>query len=267
MVKKKEGDELRLKDKVVILTGAASGIGRANAVLFAKEGAKLVLSDIDTKGGEETLQMVKQHEKDAIFLKCDVTKGAEVKQMVDKTLEKYERIDILINNAGVVRVGQVEDMPEEEYDLLINVNLKGPYFCCHYVVPYLKKQKSGIIINLASVAGHIGQVNHALYCSTKHGIRGMTKALALDLAPYNVRVNSVSPGATDTPMLVSDVTKQAKDRGVDYEVVRKEFEEEGVMGRWAKPEEIAAGILFLAIEDSSYMTGADLLLDGGWTAR
>ena len=258
---------MSVKDKVVVLTGAARGIGRSTAILFAKEGAKLALSDVLEEEGKETLELVKKEGGDAFFMKCDVTKGREVKAMVDKTLEMYGKIDILINNAGVVRVGQVEDMPEEEYDLLLNVNLKGPYFCCHHIVPLLKKQKSGIIINLASVAGHIGQVNHALYCSTKHGVRGMTKALALDLAPYNVRVNSVSPGATDTPMLVGDVTQQAKDRGVDYEVVRKEFEEEGVMGRWADPVEIAKGILFLASEGSSYMTGADLLLDGGWTAR
>ena len=258
---------MSVKDKVVVLTGAARGIGRSTAILFAKEGAKLALSDVLEEEGKETLELVKKEGGDAFFIKCDVTKGREVKAMVDKTLKMYGKIDVLINNAGVVRVGQVEDMPEEEYDLLLNVNLKGPYFCCHHIVPLLKKQKSGIIINLASVAGHIGQVNHALYCSTKHGVRGMTKALALDLAPYNVRVNSVSPGATDTPMLVGDVTQQAKDRGVDYEVVRKEFEEEGVMGRWADPVEIAKGILFLASEGSSYMTGADLLLDGGWTAR
>jgi len=251
----------------VVLTGAASGIGRATAILFAKEGAKQVLSDIDEEGGKETLELVKKVGGDAIFMKCDVRKGDEVKRMVEGTLEHYKKIDILINNAGVVRVGQIEDMTEEEYDLLLGVNLKGVYFCCHYTVPQLKKQRSGIIINLASVASHIGQVNHALYCSTKHGIRGMTKALALDLAPYNVRVNSVSPGATDTPMLVSDVAKQAEDRGVSFEVVKKEFEQEGVLGRWAAPEEIAAGILFLASDDSSYMTGADLLLDGGWTAR
>lgn len=261
------GDYMKLKDKVVILTGASSGIGRSTAILFAKEGAKQVLSDVNDAEGKKTLELVKKEKGDAIYMHCDVTKGADVKKMVDQTLEKYGQIDILINNAGVVRVGQIEDMSEEEYNLLINTNLKGPYFCCHYVVPYLKQQQSGIIINIASVAGHIGQVNHALYCSTKHGIRGMTKALALDLAPYNVRVNSVSPGATDTPMLVSDVTKQANDRGVAYEVVKEEFEKEGVMGRWAVPEEIATGILFLASDDASYMTGADLLLDGGWTAR
>jgi len=256
-----------VKDKVVVLTGAASGIGRATAILFAQEGAKLVLSDINEEKGQETLQLVKKYQQDVLFIKCDVSKGAEVKKIIEKTIEKHERIDVLINNAGVVRVGQIESMSEDEYDLLLNVNLKGIYFCCHYAIPHLKKQKSGIIINLASVAGHIGQAEHALYCSTKHGVIGMTKALALDLAPYNIRVNSVSPGATDTPMLVSDVTKQAKDRGLDYETVKKEFEREGVMGRWAQPEEIAKGILFLATDESSYMTGADLLLDGGWTAR
>ncbi|MBA7504580.1 Short-chain reductase protein NovJ [subsurface metagenome] len=150
---------------------------------------------------------------------------------------------------------------------MIDVNLKGTYYTCKYAVPYFKNQKFGSIITLASVAAHIGQVNHANYCSTKAGILGFTRALALDLAPYGVRVNSASPGATDTPMLQSDVAKQARDRGVDYEVVKKEFEEEGVIGRWAEPEEIAAGILFLATNESSYMMGADLRLDGGWTTR
>jgi NAD(P)-dependent dehydrogenase (short-subunit alcohol dehydrogenase family) len=174
---------------------------------------------------------------------------------------------VLIVNAGVVRVGPIDDFPDEDYDLLIDVNLKGTYYTCKYAIPYFKKQEFGSIITLASVAAHIGQVNHANYCSTKAGVLGFTKALALDMAPYNVRVNSVSPGATNTPMLQSDVAKQAKDRGVDYEVVKNEFEQEGVLGRWAEPEEIATGILFLATDDASYMTGADLRLDGGWTTR
>ncbi len=211
--------------------------------------------------------MIKDGKENTIFMKVDVTKPAEVKDMIDTTIKKYGKIDILICNAGVVRVGPIEDFPDEDYDLLIDVNLKGTYYTCKYAVPYFKNQKFGSIITLASVAAHIGQVNHANYCSTKAGILGFTRALALDLAPYGVRVNSVSPGATDTPMLQSDVAKQARDRGVDYEVVKKEFEEEGVIGRWAEPEEIAAGILFLATNESSYMTGADLRLDGGWTTR
>ena len=258
---------MRLKNKVVILTGAASGIGRSTAILFAKEGAIQIISDINEVGLKETYEMIKDGKENTIFMKVDVTKPAEVKDMIDTTIKKYGKIDILICNAGVVRVGPIEDFPDEDYDLLIDVNLKGTYYTCKYAVPYFKNQKFGSIITLASVAAHIGQVNHANYCSTKAGILGFTRALALDLAPYGVRVNSVSPGATDTPMLQSDVAKQARDRGVDYEVVKKEFEEEGVIGRWAEPEEIAAGILFLATNESSYMTGADLRLDGGWTTR
>ena len=203
----------------------------------------------------------------AEIMRVDVTNSAQVKKMIDHTYNKYGRIDVLVVNAGVVRVGPVEDFPDEDYDLLIDVNLKGTYYSCKHAITYLKKQRSGSVITLASVAAHIGQVNHANYCSTKAGILGFTRALALDLAPYGVRVNSVSPGATDTPMLVSDVTKQARERGVDYEVVKKEFEEEGVLKRWATADEVATGILFLASHESSYMTGSDLRIDGGWTAR
>ncbi|MFX1493308.1 MAG: SDR family NAD(P)-dependent oxidoreductase [Promethearchaeota archaeon] len=258
---------MRIKDKIVVLTGAASGIGRATAILFAKEGAVQVLSDIDEDGLRKTNEALGEAQERTTIMKVDVRKPEEVKKLIEKTIEMHGRIDVLIVNAGVVRVGPVEDFPDEDYDLLIDVNLKGTHFTCKYAVPYFKKQRSGSIITLASVAAHIGQVAHANYCSTKAGVLGYTRALALDLAPYNVRVNSVSPGATDTPMLQSDVAKQAKDRGVSYKEVKKEFEEEGVMGRWAKPEEIATGILYLATEESSYMTGADLRLDGGWTTR
>jgi NAD(P)-dependent dehydrogenase (short-subunit alcohol dehydrogenase family) len=260
-------NKMRVKDKVVILTGAASGIGRATAILFGEEGATQVLSDIDEKGLKETLDTMKEGKNRAEIMKVDVTDSAQVKKMIDYTFKKHGRIDVLIANAGVVRVGPVEDFPDEDYDLLINVNLKGTYYSCKHAIPYLKRQRSGSVITLASVAAHIGQVNHANYCSTKAGILGFTRGLALDLALYGVRVNSVSPGATDTPMLVSDVTKQARERNVAYEIVRKEFEEEGVLKRWATPEEVAYGILFLASDESSYVTGSDLRIDGGWTTR
>lgn len=257
----------RFKDKIVVLTGAASGIGRAAIQLFAREGAIQIISDIDEDGLKETYNSLGDAKDRTTFLKVDVRNPEEVKNMIEKTIKMHSKIDILVVNAGVVRVGPVETFPEEDYDLLIDVNLKGTHYTCKYAVPFFKKQKSGSIITLASVAAHIGQVAHANYCSTKAGILGYTRALALDLAPYNVRVNSVSPGATDTPMLQSDVAKQAKDRDVSYEEVKKEFEEEGVMGRWATPKEIAYGILYLASDESSYMTGADLRLDGGWTTR
>jgi len=259
---------VRVKDKIVVLTGAASGIGRATAILFAREGATQVLSDIDEEGLNETYMLISDDAKERTeIITVDVRRQNEVKAMIDQTIEKYGRIDVLIVNAGVVRVGDVETFPDSDYDLLIDVNIKGTHYTCKYAVPYFKKQKYGSIITLASVAAHIGQTAHANYCSTKAAVLGYTRALALDMAPYNVRVNSVSPGATDTPMLQSDVAKQAKDRGLSYAEVKKEFEEEGVMGRWATSEEIATGILFLATDESSYMTGADLRLDGGWTTR
>ena len=257
----------RVKDKVVVLTGAASGIGRATALLFAKEGAIQVLSDVNEKGLKETLDLLTEGKERTTIQKVDVRNPVEVKEMIDTTVKMHGRIDVLIANAGVVRVGQIEDFSDEEYNLLIDVNLKGTFYTCKYAVPYFKKQRFGSIIILTSVAAHIGQYNHANYCSTKAGALGFARALAMDLAPYNVRVNTVSPGSTETPMLVSDCMTEAKARGVPYEEVRKEREREGVIPRWARPDEIATGILFLATEDSSYMTGADLRMDGGWTAR
>ncbi|MFW9951409.1 MAG: SDR family NAD(P)-dependent oxidoreductase, partial [Candidatus Thorarchaeota archaeon] len=250
------------------LTGAASGIGRATAILFAREGAIQILSDIDEEGLNETYKLIDDNAKVRTkIIIVDVRNQDEVKTMIDLTVEKYGRIDVLVVNAGVVRVGEVETFPESDLNLLIDVNIKGTHYTCKYAVPHFKKQKFGSIITLASVAAHIGQTSHANYCATKAAVLGYTRALALDLAAFNVRVNSVSPGATDTPMLQSDVAKQAKDRGLSYEKVKQEFEQEGVMGRWAKADEIATGILFLATEESSYMTGADLRLDGGWTTR
>jgi len=258
---------MRVKDKITILTGAGSGIGRATAMLFAGEGAIVYASDIDEAGLNETLSLVKEGKENVHISKVDVTKYDDVRKHVDEVAKENGRIDCLIVNAGVVRVGQVDDFPEEDYDVLLNVNLKGLFFTCKAAIPYFKKQKNGNIITLASVAAHIGQNNHANYCSTKHGVLGFTKALALDMAPYNVRVNSVSPGATDTPMLRTDIGKEAVQRGVSFEQIRREFEQQGVLTRWADPMEIATGILFLATNDSSYMTGADLRIDGGWTTR
>jgi len=258
---------MRAKGKITVLTGAASGIGRAAAVLFAGEGAVVYASDVDEAGLIETRELAADGKENIYLSTLDVTDYEQVKSHIDEVVSVRGRIDVLIANAGVVRVGQVEDFPEEDYDLLIGVNLKGTFFTCKAAVPHFKRQRSGNIVTLASVAAHIGQNNHANYCSTKAGVLGFTRALALDMAPFGVRVNSVSPGATDTPMLRSDVAKEAGQRGVPFEQVKKEFEKQGVMTRWAGPEEVATGILFLAGDEASYITGADLRIDGGWTTR
>lgn len=257
---------MRLSNQVVLLTGAASGIGRAAARLFAKEGAIQFLVDIDVPGLKETMNVLDNGENTS-FLAVDVSNPREVSDAVDTVMASQGRIDVLICNAGIVRVGEIEDFPDEAYDLLIDINLKGTFYCCKFAVPYLKRQKHGAIITVASVAAHVGQTQHANYCSTKAAVLGFTRALALDLAPFGVRVNSISPGATNTPMLLQDIKKQAQDQGVSDLSIKEQFEKESVLGRWANPEEIAAGMLFLASSDSSFMTGADLRVDGGWTAK
>ena len=258
---------MRLKDRVVVITGAASGIGRSTALLMAQEGAVQFLMDIDEPGLRETLKQLRTGKERTYLLKVDVSEEGEIRHAFETVTQSTKRLDVLVCNAGVVRVGPIEDFPEEDFDLLIRVNLKGTQNCCKHAIPYFKRQRAGSIITFASVAAHVGQAQHAHYCSTKAAILGFTRALALDLAPWGIRVNSISPGATDTPMLRRDVARQAMTRGIAESMVRKEFEVEGVMGRWANPHEIASGVLFLASDDSSYMTGADLRLDGGWTAR
>jgi NAD(P)-dependent dehydrogenase (short-subunit alcohol dehydrogenase family) len=258
---------VKLKDKVIVLTGAASGIGRSTALRLSEEGAIQFLLDIDEGGLQETLEQMSAGRARTHLLRADVSKEGEVREAIDTAMKTMNRLDVLVCNAGVVRVGAIEEFPEAEFDLMINVNLKGTHHCCKHAIPHLKKGKAGSIITFASVAAHVGQPQHAHYCATKAAILGFTRALALDMAPFGIRVNSISPGATDTPMLRGDVARQAATRGLDESAVRKEFETEGVMGRWASPREIAAGVLFLASDDSSYMTGADLRLDGGWTAR
>lgn len=254
----------RLKDKVCIITGAATGIGQAAAVIFGREGATQVLT-YNERPITETMGMIKEGKDKVVTMKCDITKSEDVKKVIDDTIKKFKRIDVLVLNAGVVRIGPVETFSDEEYDLLINVNLKGTFYGFKWAIPYLKKQKKGTVVVVSSVSAHIGQTDHANYASTKAGQLAFTRSVAMDLAPYNVRVNSCSPGATDTPMLQGDVKKRAKQIGKTYEEVKAASEKnEGVIGRWATPVEVANLILFLASDESSYMTGTDVLIDGGW---
>jgi NAD(P)-dependent dehydrogenase (short-subunit alcohol dehydrogenase family) len=253
-----------LEGKVAIITGAASGIGRATAILFAEEGAKVIVADINDKDGKETVQIIKNQGKQSLFVHADVSKEPDVKNMVKTTKESYGKIDILVNNAGVVLVKPIVETTEQDFEKVVNANYKSVFLCTKHVLQYMKK--GGTIVNVASISGHVGQINHAVYGGTKGAIIALTRALAWELAPRGIRVNSISPGSVETPMLLGDVEIEAKRLGVSMDKIRKERSDIGALHRWADPKEIAEAILYLASDKSSYVTGTDLLVDAGWAA-
>jgi dihydroanticapsin dehydrogenase len=252
-----------LEGKVAIITGAASGIGRATAILFAKEGAKVIVADINDNGGAETIKIIKKEGKHAIFVHTDVSKELDVKNMVKIVKESFGKIDILVNNAGVVLVKPISETTEQDFEAVVNTNYKSVFLCTKHVLQHMK---GGAIVNVASISGHVGQINHSIYGGTKGAIIALTRALAWELAPLGIRVNSISPGSVETPMLLGDVEIEAKKLGVSVDKIRKERSDIGALHRWADPKEIADAILYLASDKSSYVTGTDLLVDAGWSA-
>jgi len=253
--------------KVVVITGGAVGIGRATALLMADEGATLVIADVNEELGNATTAEIKEKGEDAMFVKVDISRASDVSNLVSRAVGRYGRIDALVNNAGVVLISDVETTETDDFDKVVNVNYRGSFLCCKEVIPIMKKQGRGVIVNVASVSAHIGQPKHAAYAGTKGAVLSMTRAMAAELAPYNIRVNSVSPGAVDTPMLRSDMKKQSVARGIPLDEVRREFASESLVKRISSPDEIAPIIAFLCSDRSSYMTGADVLVDGGWVAK
>lgn len=241
---------MSLQNKVAIITGAGRGIGRAAAMRFAKEGVKVVVAEIDSKEGKETVDLIKAAEGEAFFIQVDITRTDDAKKMIDSAIEKYGRLDVLFNNAGIELTGKVEDMSEANWDRLLGINLKGIFLCCKYAIPHMLRQGAGAIINTASIAGLFGLSNEGAYCASKGGIIALTKALAMDYAPSNIRVNCLCPGPT--------ATRLTPDRTAIIEKIP--------MGRLGKPEEIAAAALFLASKESSFITGHALVVDGGFTA-
>ena len=249
-----------LKGKVVIITGARRGMGRTHALVFAREGAKVVVSDISLEDCQKVVDEIEKMGGEAMAVKCDVTKKEEVDEMVKKTIEKWGRVDILVNNAGICRFKPFLELTEEDWDRTLDINLKGYFLCAQAVAKEMVKQKSGVIINIASVA--MGQVGIGLpnithYCASKGGIVAMTEAMALELAPFNIRVNAVAPGMIDTPMI--DTTKQ------DPKMMEATLDRVP-LHRVGKPEEVSNLVLFLASDQSSYITGSTIVIDGGWLA-
>ncbi len=253
---------MRLAGKVAIITGAGAGIGRASALLFAKEGAEVVVADCDPEKGAKTVRLIKENGGVAIFVQVDVSKAADVKNMVKATVERYGKLDILINNAGIYAQADVVEATEEEWDRILDVNLKGVFLCSKYSIPEMIKGGGGSIVNIGSEAGIVGIKNQVAYNVSKSGVIALTKSMAIDFAAHNIRVNCVCPGTTETPLV-----RAAVERAPDPAAARRALEEVRPAHRLGQPEEIAAGILYLASDESPYATGSILSIDGGYTAQ
>lgn len=266
----------RFEDKVIILTGAARGIGEATALRAAREGAKLVLVDRLKEEGEAVCKAVLDLGGEALFLNLDVSLEENVIKMINKTVETYGHLDIAINNAGVMgNPSPVHELSREQMDYTIANNFYSVFFCCkHEIQEFLKEEKGGIIVNNASIAGLTGLPGNPAYVASKHAVNGLTKNLALDYARYGIRINSVNPAGTTTPMVaeayeyVKAHREAAIKAGMDPAKAQSMAGQKrtSMLEREATAEEQAASILFLASEDATHMTGATLQTDGGWTS-
>lgn len=251
---------LDLTGKTAIVTGARRGMGRTHALALSGAGAKVVVADISLEDCQKVVDEIVAKGGEAMAIQCDVSKKAEVEEMVKKTIEKFGKLDILVNNAGVVQFKPFLDLTEEDWDKTLNINLRGYFLCAQTAAKEMAKQKYGVIVNVASIAmGQVGVgfAGLAHYCASKGGIVAMTEAMALDLAQYNIRINAVAPGAIDTPMAVSITQDPKALEGTLSQIP---------LHRVGKPEEVSNLVLFLASDDSSYMTGSTVVIDGGWVA-
>jgi len=248
---------MRLEGKVAIITGAGSGIGRETALLFAREGAKVVVADYVSEAGGETVRQIRESGGEAIFIKTDVSKASDVERMVKQTIEEYGKVDILHNNAGILgEVAFVGDATEENWDRVFAVNLKGVFLCSKYAVREMVKRGGGVIISTASSMGLVGLPGNTAYSAAKGGVIQFTKTMALEYASSNIRVNCICAGWIDTPM----------NEELGEHIIRWTLRETP-MGRWGRPEEVAQAALYLASDESSFVTGTALVIDGGWVAK
>lgn len=247
-----------LEDKIAIITGAGSGMGRADALLFTREGAKVVIVDIDKEGTEETLRQVRAQRGEGIVVIADVSETEDVKKVVNETIKKYKKIDILVNNAGILLTHPITETTEEEWDRIFGTNIKAIFLMCKEVISYMLKQGKGKIINISSCGGDVAFPGAAPYCASKAAVNMLTMGLAYDYAAKGINVNAVAPGFTKTPMV--------KELMAD-EMVKKALLANIPAGRFAEAEDIAQAVLWLASENSNYCHGLILNVDGGWIIR
>jgi NAD(P)-dependent dehydrogenase (short-subunit alcohol dehydrogenase family) len=248
----------KLQGKVALVTGGGSGIGRASALAFAREGAKVIIADVTVKGGQETVQMVKQAGGEAIFVKADVSVAAEVEELIKKGVGAYGSLDCAFNNAGINSPTwfKTAEYTEEVWDRIININLKGVWLCMKYEIPQMLRQGKGAIVNTSSSNGLVGAPGQSPYVASKHGVSGLTKAAALDYARAGIRVNAVCPGLTRTPMTEPHTDSEA--RAIAEEIALKV-----PIGRKGEPAEVAEAVVWLCSDAASLVTGHLLCVDGG----
>ena len=254
------------QQRVVVLTGSARGIGEAMARLFSARSYAIAALDV-LESGRAVCEEITGSGGICQFYLCDVTDESQVRTTVDEVFSRFGRIDVLLNNAGVVLVKPLVETGWDEFQRVTSVNLGGTFLLCKHVLPIMRRQHSGSIVNMASVSGHVGQTEHALYGATKGAILSFTRALAWEVASDGIRVNSISPGSVDTPMLRSDVMLESQRAGRSFEELKRQREAEQAFNRWADPREIAEVAYFLASDAASFITGSDLLVDGGWVAK
>jgi len=251
---------MRLNEKVVIITGAKSGIGFATALRFAAEGAKVIVADV--REATQEVREITKRGAEALFVQVDVSSELQVNALIEKTVAAYGHLDVLVNNAGMELAKKVTDTTEVEWDRLINVNLKGVFLCSKAAIPVLRRNGGGVIVNVASELGLVGGSEIAAYCASKGGVVQLTKAMAIDHADDAIRVNCICPGPVSTPLLKAIIETSSDPKEEQRSIVEKTL-----LKRLGRPEEIANVILFLASDESSYMTGSVVVVDGGWTTQ
>ena len=251
----------QLRGKCAVITGGASGIGRATAELLARQGAAVVIADINRTAGERLAGELRSNGNRALFVKCDVTIAEDCRHTVQSAVREFGRLDILFNNAGVIRRSDVLDTSEEDWDLVMAVNVKSVFLMSRYAVPVMAAAGGGAIVNSGSGWGLKGGRKAVAYCASKAAVVNMTRAMAIDHGPQNIRVNCICPGDTDTPMLRGEAQQLEQDQ-LDF----LSEAAERPLGRYGEPEEVAQAVLFLASEASSYISGAALVVDGGGIA-
>lgn len=250
---------MRLAGKIALITGSGSGIGKAAALLFAQEGATVIVNDLDAQKGEETVQEIVEMGSKGMFIQADVTDPASVQAMVEQTIAAFGHIDVLFNNAGISGVGALHEVEPDAWDRVMSVNIRGVYLPSKYALPHMMQRKSGSIINMSSCIAEIGLAKRASYSATKGAVLALTKSMQVDYAPYDIRVNALLPGTILTPFVENYLNTSYENPEAAIESLKKRQ----LSGELGRPEDVAKAALFLASDESKFMMGSPLYIDGG----